>query len=89
MKLIKFLFIVIFALGLANVTYANRSLDDSQAMTNIALEIRTLEKENIQTTAAVGEAGSLTKISETLVSAGYVESPKVVSIMTSSNVASR
>lgn len=89
MKLIKFLFVIIVALVIANVTLTNRSVDESVVMADLSREIELLQNENTILKSEVASAGSLNKISENIATAGFVETPKVVTLSAPSSVASR
>ena len=89
MKLIKFLFAVIVALVIANVTLTNRSVDESVVVAGLTRDIAKLQNDNTILKSQVASAGSLSKISDKIAQAGFVESPKVVTIGVPSSVASR
>ena len=89
MKLIKILFIVIIGLVITNVTLTNRTVDEGVVVSNLSKEISSLRDQNTILASQVAELGSLSAISTKLESAGYVETPKVVSLTGSSSVASR
>ena len=89
MKLIKFLFAVIVALVIANVTLTNRSVDESVVVAGLTRDIAKLQNDNTILKSQVASAGSLSEISDEIAQAGFVESPKVVTIGVPSSVASR
>jgi hypothetical protein len=89
MKLVKALALVIVALVITNVTLTNRAVDQSVTVSTYNEEIETLNHENALLNAAIAEAGSLTKLRVLIENAGFIESPKVVSLQATSSVASR
>jgi len=89
MKLIKALFILIIALVITNVTLTNRSVDESIVVANLSQEIATLQNQNTILRAQVALDGSLGTLSTKIADAGFVETPSVVALKTSSPVASR
>jgi hypothetical protein len=89
MKLIKFLFILIVALVIGNVTLTNRSVDEGVVLANLTRDIATLQNQNIILRAQVAADGSLGNLTTRLTEAGFTDSPKVVSLQTSTSVALR
>lgn len=89
MKLIKALSAVIVLLVIANVTLTNRSVDEGVVVANLTKDIAELQNQNTILRATVAEAGSLDALSERIAEAGFVDSPKVVSLSTPTSVASR
>lgn len=89
MKLVKALSAVIVALMIVSVTLTNRSVDESIVVAYLTKEIGELQNQNTILKAQVASAGSLSKLSAKLEDAGFIESPKVVSLPTTSSVASR
>lgn len=89
MKLIKLLFGVIVILVLANVTLTNRSVDEGIVVANLSKEIATLQNQNTILKGQVASMGSIGNLTAKLEEAGFVETPKVVSLPTTSSVASR
>lgn len=89
MKLIKILFIVIIGLVITNVTLTNRTVDEGVVVSNLTKEISSLRDQNTILASQVAELGSLSAVSAKLEAAGYVETPKIVSLTNSSSVASR
>lgn len=89
MKLIKILSAVIVALVLGSVTLTNRSVDDSLVVSDLARDISSLQNENTILAGQVAALGSLGNLTTKIAQAGFIESPKVVSLSTTSSVASR
>lgn len=89
MKLIKLLFVVIVALVVTNVTYANRGVDESIVVADLSREIAVMQNQNTILKAQVAQAGAIGNLSTKLAEAGFVESPKVVNLSSTSSVASR
>ena len=89
MKLIKALFAVIVVLVIGNVTIANRSVDESIVVSDLSAEIASLQNENTILKSSVASAGSLGTLSLMIEEAGFVASPKIATITTTSSVASR
>lgn len=89
MKLIKLLFVVITALVIANVTLTNRTVDESVVVSRLNREIETLQNENTILKAQVAESGSLGNLTLKLQEAGFVTSTQIVSVDSTSSVASR
>jgi hypothetical protein len=89
MKLIKLLFAVIVVLVLGNVTLANRSVDESIVVSDLSAEIAALQNENTILKSEVAQSGSLGNLSLRIEEAGFVSSPKIAAVETSSAVASR
>lgn len=89
MKLIKFLFLVIVALILTNVTLTNLAVDQSVTVTALNQDIAELNHDNTLLNAAIAEAGSLTALRERIAEAGYVENPAIVALPATSAVAAR
>jgi hypothetical protein len=89
MKLIKFLFAVIVALVIGNVTLTNTAVDEGIVVARLTKEIAQIQNDNAIMAAAVASSGSLGALSAQLDEAGFVESPKVVAIPTPASVASR
>ena len=89
MKLIKALFAVIVVLVIGNVTIANRSVDESIVVSDLSAEISSLQNENTILKSSVASAGSLGTLSLRIEEAGFVASPKIATITTTSSVASR
>lgn len=89
MKLIKALFAVIIVLVIGNVTIANRSVDESIVVSDLSAEIASLQNENTILKSSVASAGSLGMLSLRIEEAGFVASPKIATITTTSSVASR
>jgi len=89
MKLIKLLFIIITGLVITNVTLTNRTVDESVVVSKLNQDIATLQNENTILKAQVAEAGSLDKLTLKLAEAGFVETTQIVSVNTTSSVASR
>jgi hypothetical protein len=89
MKLIKALFVVIVALVIGNVTLANKSVDESLVVSDLSSEIAALQNENTILKATVASEGSLGNLSMKIESAGFVASPKIAALETTSAVASR
>lgn len=89
MKLIKFLFFVIVVLVIANVTLTNRSVDESLVMSSLNRDIASLQNENTILRAQVAGLGSLDNLSQKIAEAGFVSTPKVATLTTTSAVASR
>lgn len=89
MKLIKALSIIIVILMIGSVTLTNRNVDESIVVGDLTKEITDLQNQNTILKAQVATEGSLSNLSLKLEEAGFIESPKVVSIPLSSSVASR
>ncbi len=89
MKLIKLLFGVIVVLVIANVTLTNRSVDEGIVVSNLSKEIAALQNQNTILRGQVAALGSIGNLTAKLEEAGFVETPKVVSLPTTSSVASR
>lgn len=89
MKLIKLLFGVIVILVIANVTLTNRSVDEGIVLANLSKEITALQNENTILKGQVASLGSISNLTAKLEEAGFIETPKVVSLPTTSSVASR
>lgn len=89
MKLIKILFALIIALVIVNVTLTNRTVEDGVTLSNLEKEITELQNQNTIMKATVAASGSLGNLTQKLVGAGFVESTKIVSVQTTSSVASR
>lgn len=89
MKLIKLLFGVIVVLVIANVTLTNRSVDEGIVVANLSKEISELQNQNTILKGQVASLGSIGNLTAKLAEAGFVETPKVVSLPTTSSVASR
>ena len=89
MKLIKFLFFVIVALVITNVTLTNRTVDESLVMASLNREIAVLQNENTIMRAQVAGLGSLDNLSLKIAEAGFVTSPVVATLAITSSVASR
>lgn len=89
MKLIKALFAVIVVLVIGNVTLANRSVDESIVVADLSSEITSLQNENTILKSSVATAGSLGTLSLRIEEAGFVSSPKIATVETTSSVASR
>lgn len=89
MKLIKLLFAVITLLVIANVTLTNRTVDESVVVSRLNQEIEILQNENTILRAQVAQAGSLGNLTLKLQEAGFVTSPQVVAVDTTTSVASR
>ncbi len=88
MKLVKLLGVVIFVLVLGNVTLANNAVDESVSVKAVSAEIAALTDQNLVLKQQIAALASLTHIAAKAESLGYVESPQVVSL-TSSSVALR
>lgn len=89
MKLIKFLSLIILALVITNVTLTNRSVDESLVVSDMTRQIATLQNDNAILKAEVAKLGSISTLRAQIEAAGFVDSPKVVSISAISSVASR
>ncbi len=89
MKLIKFLFAIIIALVIGNVTLTNAAVDEGVVVSRLSSEIAQIQNENTIMRATVAGAGSLGSLSARLADLGFVESPKVVALPTTASVASR
>lgn len=89
MKLIKALSAIIVILMIGSVTLTNRSVDESIVVGELTKEIAELQNQNTILKAQVATAGSLSNLGLKLAEAGFIESPKVVSISLSSSLASR
>ena len=89
MKMIKALFAVIVVLVITNVTLANRSVDESIVVSDLSAEISALQNENTILKSVVASAGSLGSLSQRIDEAGFVSSPNIAAIETTSSVASR
>lgn len=89
MKLIKALFVVIVALVIGNVTLANRSVDESIVVADLSSEISSLQNENTILKANVASLGSLGSVSAKIEAAGFMTTPKIASVQTTTAVASR
>lgn len=89
MKLIKILFVVIIILVIGNVTLTNQTLDEGFFVSKLNEEIVQIQNDNTILRSQVASIGSLSNLSDKLEAAGFVESPKVVSIPTPSSVATR
>jgi hypothetical protein len=89
MKLIKALFAVIVVLVIGNVTLANRSVDESIVVSDLSAEISSLQNENTILKSSVAAAGSLGSLSQRIEEAGFVSSPKIAAVETTTSVASR
>ena len=89
MKLVKLLSIVIVGLILTNVTLTNRAVDQSVVVSDLTRQIAELDHSNALQNARIAEVGSLTALSEAIEAAGFIASPKIVSLPTISSVASR
>jgi hypothetical protein len=72
--------VIIAGLVVTSVTLSNHSLDDSQRVSDLSVEIIELEKSNTIIRASIADAGSLTKLSNRVEELGFVEVPKVVSL---------
>lgn len=89
MKMIKLLSAVIVTLVLWNVTLTNRTVDDSLLVGNLEQEIVELKNSNTILAAQVASLGSLQYLQPKIVSAGYIEQPRVASLMPPSALAQR
>lgn len=89
MKLVKLLFIVIAALLIGNVIVANSAVDESVSVKTISAEIENLTQQNIVLKQDIAQAGSLTKIASRVEELGFVDTPKVMTVNNTSNVALR
>lgn len=89
MKLIKFLFVIIIALVIGNVTLTNAAVDEGVVVSRLTSEIAQIQNDNTIARAMVASSGSLGSLSTKLAEAGFVESPKVVAVPTPASVASR
>lgn len=88
MKLFKLFTILIVTLIITSITLSNRSLDDSERVRELTLNISVLEHDNTLLKDEIAEAGSLTKIAQVAGDHGFVESPKIVTLSAPSRVAS-
>jgi len=89
MKLIKFLFVVIVTLVIGNVTLTNRTVDESIVVAGLTADVAELQNQNIILRAQVASAGSLGSLTAKIKEAGFVASPTIVSVQTTSSVAYR
>lgn len=74
---------------IGNVTIANRSVDESIVVSDLSVEIASLQNENTILKSNVATAGSLGSLSLKIEEAGFVSSPKIATVKTTSSVASR
>ena len=88
MKLVKLFSLVIFFLVVTNVVVANAAVDESVEVKSINAEITSLSNQNIVLKQQIAALGSLTNIQSKIEAMGFVESPQIVSL-TSSSVALR
>lgn len=89
MKLIKLLAVVIVGLIVTNVTLTNRAVDQAVTVSELSAEITALDHDNTILNAEIAELGSLSTIAGGIEAAGFVDSPKVVSLQSGSSLASR
>lgn len=90
MKLIKFLFVIIVALVITNVTLTNRNVDEGVIVANLGREIASLQNDNTILKSQVAAAGALGSLTQKIAEAGFVvTSPVVVALPSTSSVASR
>lgn len=89
MRLIKVLFAFIIILVIANVTLTNRGVDEGVEVSKLSEEITALQNQNTIMRSVVATEGSLGSLTAKLAESGYIESGKVVSLGTTSSVASR
>lgn len=88
MKLFKLLACFIVILIVSSITLSNHSLDDSQHVRELSLDIASLQHDNTLLKDEIAQAGSLTKIAAVATEKGFVESPKIVTLSVPSHVAS-
>lgn len=88
MKLFKLLACFIVILIISSITLSNHSLDDSQEVRKLSLNIASLQHDNTLLKDEIAERGSLTKIAAVATEKGFVESPKIVTLSVPSHVAS-
>lgn len=88
MKLVKLFSLIIFFLVVTNVVVANAAVDESVAVKSINAEITSLSNQNIVLKQQIAALGSLANIESKVEAMGFVESPQIVSL-TSSSVALR
>jgi len=89
MKIIRLLAFVVAVLGVASVTLANRSIDESFALKQIETETNLLRREVAVKRSEVAEAGSLLTLSQLAKEAGYSENVKITSVDLPAVTASR
>jgi hypothetical protein len=89
MKLIKFLFVIIVGLVIANVTLTNAAVDESIIVANLTDDIADLQNANTIAAAQSAAAGSLGSLTARIHEAGFVAAPTLVSVETPSPVALR
>lgn len=87
MKLVKSLGAVIVLLVIVSITVSNHSLDDSQTVSDLTAEIKTLEQANTILKAEIARAGSLTDVAENINLAGFVEPTNIATLESPGNVA--
>ena len=89
MKLIKLLSVVIAILVVANITIANRAVDQAETVAALSREIASLEHDTVILQSAVAETGALTGMSERVAALGFTETAQVATLGKSSSVALR
>lgn len=89
MKIIRLLAFVVAVLGVASVTLANRSIDESLALKQVEQETTHLRHEVAVKRSEVAEAGSLVTLSKLAKQAGYIEDVKIASVDLPTVTASR
>lgn len=89
MKLVKLLGMVIVVLLIGNVVLANTAVDESLTVKAVSAEIEALEQRNLNLKQTIAKEGSLQQISLRLEASGYVTTPRVVTLNTTSAVALR
>ncbi len=83
MKLVKLLSVIIFMLVIGNVVVANAGVDESVTVKSINGEISSLSEQNIVLKQQIAALGSLSHIEDLAEAKGFVESPQIVSLSTS------
>ncbi|GAB4027452.1 MAG: hypothetical protein Fur0011_5570 [Candidatus Microgenomates bacterium] len=84
MKLVKLFSLIIFFLVVTNVVVANTAVDESVAVKSINAEIASLSNQNIVLRQQIAALGSLSNIQSKVEAMGFVESPQIVSLKSSS-----
>lgn len=84
MKLVKLFSLVIFFLVVTNVVVANAAVDESVEVKSINAEITSLSNQNIVLKQQIAALGSLSNIQSKIEAMGFVESPQIVSLSSSS-----
>ncbi|HBD02230.1 MAG: hypothetical protein UX59_C0033G0002 [Microgenomates group bacterium GW2011_GWA1_46_7] len=89
MKLIKLLSLIIVTLIITNITLTNRAVDQSTLVSALTVQIQTLENDVTRSRAEIADLGSLTRLQDLILAAGFSETPTLVTLPTAASVALR